>query len=532
MKQLMLAFCTFAMFSCGVDSQVQVAGEDSQSERGAQATEESLLRSSEKYDAIFESAGKEFGVPQGLLKALSFSLTRYESAPARTEFDGVAVGVGPMALKGSMLTDGARLARVTEAETKLDVTANIRAAAAALGNQAKLAGIERSNLSAWAAIVGTYSGIENAEARAHFVNAEVFSTLKMGVGRFSQEMKQTGQALTVETAVGEFSQVQQGLAVAPDYAGAVWRPSPNFGSRTGTPQMVIIHTCEGGYSGCWGFLGMASSGVSAHYVVAGDGSEISQLVRESDRAFHIGARYDCGLNSNAECGLNGVQANQFTIGIEHAGFASQTTWPTGEIDASARLVCDITKGWGIPRDRQHIVGHGQLQPADRTDPGANWPWTTYIQKINAACGSTPGPTGSIIIDSNNANNDSAKGFITVSANWISSTSTAGYYGSGYWYALTQSISDAAAFSFFVDADQTKTIDAWWTGGSNRAPNATFVAFNAAGTRVGSGVVDQTVNGGQWNQVGSFAFTKGWNKVVLSRYGAANTVVIADALRVR
>lgn len=80
-------------------------------------------------------------------------------------------------------------------------------------------------------------------------------------------------------------------------------------------------------------------------------------------------------DSNKRCDLNGVQSNNFTVGIEHAGLASQSSWPAAQIDASARLVCDITQDHGIPRDRCHVVGHGQLQPWNRTNPGRNWPWT-------------------------------------------------------------------------------------------------------------------------------------------------------------
>ena len=89
--------------------------------------------------------------------------------------------------------------------------------------------------------------------------------------------------------------------------------------------MVIIHTCEGAYSGCWGWLANSASGVSAHYVVKEDGREISQLVREANRAWHIAATYECSLNGSMECGARATRSNNFTVGIEHAGFASQAT---------------------------------------------------------------------------------------------------------------------------------------------------------------------------------------------------------------
>jgi N-acetyl-anhydromuramyl-L-alanine amidase AmpD len=322
------------------------------------------------------------------------------------------------------------------------------------------------------------------------------------------------------------------LATGPDYAASVWRPSPNYGSRpagsTGDPSMIVIHTCEGSYSSCWSWLTNSASQVSAHYVVNESGSEVSQLVREADRAWHVGATYDCGLNGSKECWLNGVSVNHFAVGIEHGGFASQTTFPAGQIDASAKLSCDISKGQAILRDSYHIVAHGRLQPATRTDPGPNWPWSTYISKINSYCGTT---STSIVIDSNNANNDTNQGYIEVSANWIDGTS-AGYYGSGYWYASTQAISDAATFWFYLPSAGSKTIDAWWVAGTNRSATAPFIIWDAAGNKLATVSVNQQASGGQWNALGTWSFPAGWNKVQLSRWTTEGSVVIADAVRVR
>jgi N-acetyl-anhydromuramyl-L-alanine amidase AmpD len=324
-------------------------------------------------------------------------------------------------------------------------------------------------------------------------------------------------------------------AAGPDYAGSIWRASPHFNARPagdiGKPGMVIIHTCEGSYAGCWGWLVNPTSNVSAHYVINESGSEISQLVKESNRAWHIGATYDCALNSNVECWRSGFSSNHFTIGIEHAGYASQASFPAGQIDASAALTCNITKDQGIPRDKYHIVAHGQLQPATRVDPGPNWPWNQYIDKIKAACGDAGGGGSGIIIDSNNANNDQANYYISASANWASSSNVAGYYGTGYYHASTQAVSDGASFYFYLPAAATKSVAAWWTAASDRSTTAPYVMFNASGTNLGTVNANQQANGGKWNTLGTYNFTAGWNKVVLSRWTAAGSVVIADAVRI-
>jgi len=487
-----------------------------------------------RLDPVFARAAQEFNVPADLLKSVGYVETRWQMVSGRKEFDGQEPAFGIMALRGARLDEGARLAGVTPEQARTLPEANIRAAAALLSRYAGELRVSRADVASWGPAVARYSGIANADAQASYVHTDVYGTLNSGAVARAPD---GGVIASIAAKPGiRAARVPAPLrkVAGPDYAASIWRPSPNYGARpTGTigqVGMVIIHDCEGSYTSCWSWLTDTQAQASAHYVVNESGSEISQLVRESDRAWHIAATYDCTLNSNVECWRNGYSANHFTVGIEHGGFASQTSWPVGQIDASAKLSCDISQAYAIPRDRYHFVGHGQLQPSTRTDPGPNWPWTDYLNRINSYCGSTGGT--SLIVDSNNSNNDTSKGYISVSANWTSTSSTAGYYGSGYYFANTAAVSDPATFYFYLPAAATKTIDAWWTSGTNRAPSAPFIAYNAAGTQLGTVNVNQQANGGQWNTLGSFAFTAGWNKVVVSRWTTTGYVVIADAIRVR
>ena len=156
----------------------------------------------------------------------------------------------------------------------------------------------------------------------------------------------------------------------------------------------------------------------------------------------------------------------------------------------------------------------------------DWVTVTYLWTTGGGT-----PTG-LVIDSNNTHNDTTRGYIELSANWISATSTAGYYGSGYFYASTQAISDPATFWFYLPAAATKTIDAWWTAGTNRSTTAPFVVWNASGTKLATVNVNQQLNGGKWNTLGTWSFTAGWNKVQVSRWTTAGANVIADAIQVR
>jgi N-acetyl-anhydromuramyl-L-alanine amidase AmpD len=483
-------------------------------------------------DPLFAAAGREFNVPADLLKAISFTETRWQMVRGEEEFEGMPAAYGVMALRGAELERGAALAGVTVEQARTDAQANIRAGAALLSSHADELKVDRANLGAWAPAVVKLSGITHPDAQAEFIHKEVYGTLRNGVVAESVDGKVTASIMPVQVEAQFALPNLRAAAAGPDYAASIWRPSPNYNARpAGTDiSMIIIHTCEGSYSSCWSWLTNTASGVSAHYVVNESGSEISQLVGEANRGWHIGASYDCSLNGSKDCGLNGVSVNHFSVGIEHGGFASQTSFPAGQIDASAKLSCDISRDRGILRDSYHIVAHGRLQPATRTDPGPNWPWSTYISKINTYCGST---TTGLVVDSNNANNNSSQGYVDApSANWTSSTNVGGYYGSGYYAAPTAAVSDPVTFWFYMPAAGTKTIDAWWTSATDRSTTAPFIIWNAAGTKLATVNVNQQTGGGTWNTLGSWSFSAGWNKVQLSRWTGTGYYVIADAIRVR
>ena len=535
-QPLVAAAAVLSLAACGPQESVAppspAAVEDARTpaQREAERTPYAL-------DAAFARAGADYGVPAELLKGIAYTETRFEMLQGGVEFEGVPAASGLMALRGEKLSEGARLAGVSEEAARTQPEANIRAAAALLASYGRELGIKGGEVGEWASAVVKLSGISNPEAQAQYVHQGVYEVMRQGVVAQTPAGDVAVSLMPNAQAQARFASPSvHAMAAGPDYAPAVWRPSPNYNTRPSGVgvQMVVIHTCEGTYSSCWSWLTNTASQVSAHYVVNESGSEISQLVRESSRGWHVGATYDKSLNGGALAALNGTSVNNFAVGIEHGGSASQTSFPAGQIDASSKLTCDITKAHGIVRDSYHIVAHGKLQPSSRTDPGPNWPWTTYINKVKSYCGDTGGGGGTtdLIIDSNNSNNDTSKGYVEASANWVSSTNVAGYYGSGYWAGNGEAVSDPATFYFYMAAAGSKTIDAWWTSASDRTTAAPFIVYNAAGTNLGTVKVNQQVNGGTWNTLGTFSFTAGWNKVQLSRWVASGDAVIADALRVR
>lgn len=148
----------------------------------------------------------------------------------------------------------------------------------------------------------------------------------------------------------------------------------------------------------------------------------------------------------------------------------------------------------------------------------------------AGCGEV-GPDA-FVIDSDNANNQPARGLVEVSSSWAEASATPGYHGTSYLWAATDAVSDGASFAFYLPSAQTRTIDAFWVAGSNRSSATSFVVFDASGRQLGTVRLDQRQNGSQWVTLGAFPFTSGWNKVVVSRWAPRGAVVIADAIRVR
>jgi N-acetyl-anhydromuramyl-L-alanine amidase AmpD len=494
-------------------------------------------------DGVFELVGAETGVPADLLEAIGYVETRWQMVEGDVEHDGAPPATGLMAIKEDVLAHAAQLAGLSEDDVRLDPESNVRAAAALLDEAADTLGLaeaQRGDLGAWAPAVAEYSRIADAEGRASYVLLDVYRVLLDGATETAENGELVASLPPHPGIEPDYEYSFPVYAADTDHAAAIWSPSPNHSARPtgsgGSVEMVIIHTCEGSYSGCVSWLRNTAAGASAHYVVKENGAQISQLVREARKAWHIAATYKCSLNSNVECGRNGTSSNNFTVGIEHAGFASQASWASGLIEASAKLTCDITKRHTIARDRQHIVGHGQLQPYNRVDPGANWPWSHYIERVKAHCddGGTGDPDtgGTIIVDSNNANNDATKARMELAGTWTSSNASPGYYGSGYWWAQTEQVSAPATFYFYMPAAGTRTIDAWWVAGTNRSTSATFVAQNASGTEVGRVAKNQQSSGSQWVTLGTWNFSAGWNKVMLSRWAAPGSVVVADAIRVR
>ncbi|AYN43591.1 N-acetylmuramoyl-L-alanine amidase [Streptomyces dangxiongensis] len=164
------------------------------------------------------------------------------------------------------------------------------------------------------------------------------------------------------------------VAGAVDFRSARWvAASPANYRRADRPDdypvdRVVVHVTQGGYASAVKVFQDPAHGAAAHYVVRRDG-RVTQLVRELDVAFHAGNR----------------EYNERSVGIEHEGFVEDASSFTDALyTASARLTAGICRRYGIPVDREHIVGHAEVPGTDHTDPGRFWDWERYVGLVRAA----------------------------------------------------------------------------------------------------------------------------------------------------
>lgn len=141
-------------------------------------------------------------------------------------------------------------------------------------------------------------------------------------------------------------------------------PSPNWDERTLPVTMAVIHYTEMDHDAALQRLTDPDAKVSAHYFISEDG-EIIRLVHEDKRAWHAGASYWRGHKD----------VNSASIGIEldHPGHAlGYREFAEAQIEALVPLLHDIVRRYDIPR--ANVVGHSDVAPARKTDPGELFPW--------------------------------------------------------------------------------------------------------------------------------------------------------------
>lgn len=142
-------------------------------------------------------------------------------------------------------------------------------------------------------------------------------------------------------------------------------PSPNFNDRLLPITMIVLHyTGMPDAAGALARLRDPDAQVSAHYLVEEDG-RIHRLVDEEKRAWHAGRSHWRGV----------TDVNSASIGIEIVNPGHEfgyRPFPDEQVASVIRLVHAIKDRYEITRG--NIVGHSDIAPARKQDPGELFPW--------------------------------------------------------------------------------------------------------------------------------------------------------------
>ena len=182
----------------------------------------------------------------------------------------------------------------------------------------------------------------------------------------------------------------------PDYPNAVFNAAASCNYTTGrggtTISAVTVHYTQGTYSGAIAWFQNCSAKASAHYVIRSIDGQVTQMVWEADKAWHVGV------------------ANSYTIGIEHEAYGDIASYFTMNMyQSSANLVKNICSrrsninphrvfyrdtlddgtvlNYGVhslggATACTQIRGHQHYPSQTHTDPGPYWNWNLYYKLIN------------------------------------------------------------------------------------------------------------------------------------------------------
>ena len=166
---------------------------------------------------------------------------------------------------------------------------------------------------------------------------------------------------------------------------AVRQDSPNFNARLDPSDisLLVIHNISlpagqfGGasitelFQNCLdcsaheSFESLRDVKVSSHFLIRRDGA-LLQFVSTLDRAWHAGVSSFDGR----------VACNDFSIGIELEG-ADDVPFEPAQYASLAVLTQALLARFSIT----HIVGHDEIAPGRKTDPGPCFDWDLYERGI-------------------------------------------------------------------------------------------------------------------------------------------------------
>ena len=364
----------------------------------------------QNHTSAFQSAYQACpSIPKGLLEAISFTNTHCNHLTDANYFhDGPDAMPRAYGLMG-LVKDGkgyfrenlrlvSELSGVPEAEILESPEKNVLAYAKAFERLAKKS--KANEINGYLSVIQQLSELPIGEEKDIYpMQSMLYSVCTFLINR--EKAEQFGfpkyeidlKAVFVEH-YDLLTAPELGVTRSPDYPPAIWDPAPecNWEPRTKEVSAVVIHYTEGTYAGCISWFKNCDAEVSAHYVIRSADGQVTQMVRERDKAWHART------------------ANGYTIGIEHEAYGNIWSFFTEEMyQSSADLVRSICSRYDtINGQRTHdrdtldngfclnnglynlggegacvqIKGHQHYPDQSHTDPGPYWNWDYYYKLIN------------------------------------------------------------------------------------------------------------------------------------------------------
>ena len=364
----------------------------------------------QNYNAVFDAAYQDYpDIPQGMLEAISFTNTHcHHLADANYFHDGPDAMPRAYGLMG-LVKDGkgyfrenlhmvSELSGISESEILERPEKNVLAYAKAFERLAN----ERNakEIKGYLSVIQQLSELPIGEEKDIYP----MQSMLYSVCLFLNDEKKAEQFgfqkydINLKAVFAEHYDMltasELGISRSPDYPPAIWDPAPecNWEPRTKEVSAVVIHYTEGSYAGCISWFKNCDAEVSAHYVIRSVDGQVTQMVREKDKAWHARS------------------ANGYTIGIEHEAYGNIWEFFTEAMYQSSanlvRSICsryDTIKGYRT-HDRDtldngfclnnglynlggegaciQIRGHQHYPDQSHTDPGPYWDWNYYYKLIN------------------------------------------------------------------------------------------------------------------------------------------------------
>uniref|UniRef100_UPI0034D964DE golvesin C-terminal-like domain-containing protein n=1 Tax=Flavobacterium anhuiense TaxID=459526 RepID=UPI0034D964DE len=345
----------------------------------------------------FTEASKEFDVPVEILMAAGQVQSNW--AQVSSSFYG---SWGVMGLIESdynnQIAVAAKLIKSTPEAIKTDAKTNIRAAAALLKSYQKKT--NPKGLEDWFDATRELTGLKDEEMKTSLAE-RFFKVIKEGsktVTLWKEIIDIKGNAVTIpsnknsKSSTAKISAVQATAAV--DYPDALSRiTSCNYGvgrNGYGIDYYFVHYMATGTYEGAISYFNDCSrtTPTSAHYCIRNSDGQISQVVREADRA------YSQGVSGYPQWNGAGVSTEHEVLATNLSMWDSQPM-----LNAAAALAIDVCDRNGVPKTRRVTNGNRGIYGHNDVNTGTDCPnlttarWNVLLAKIAAGSSTNvPVPT--------------------------------------------------------------------------------------------------------------------------------------------